>query len=137
MTDFKYKPFFGALKSIRKRDQFAQTPEDVYKILDEEFQFDYDPCPANPKFNGLEANWGQSNYVNPPYNSIPEWIKKAYDENQMGKQVVMLLPVRTHVKWFHEYGIHADEIRFIQGGIKFRGYAKKCPFPLMLLIFKA
>ena len=41
------------------------TPPELYKELDNEFGFDFDPCPANrPEgFDGLEIEWGNMNYV--------------------------------------------------------------------------
>lgn len=44
------------------------TPPDLYAKLDEEFHFDFDPCPwPKPEgFDGLTCDWGQRNYVNPP-----------------------------------------------------------------------
>ncbi len=133
--ELNYVPFTGSIKQFEHRDQKARTPETVYNQLNEEFKFDFDPCPADPKFDGLEIEWGQRNYVNPPYNDVPSWIKKAYEESQKGKLVVMLLPVRTQTLWFYNYGRYAKEIRFIQGGIRFQGYNHKCPFPLMILIY--
>lgn len=35
-----------------------QTPKAVYQILDAEFNFDFDPCPVNPSFDGLAVSWG-------------------------------------------------------------------------------
>jgi hypothetical protein len=42
------------------RDQFAQTPDDLYEQLNKEFSFDLDPCPKNrPEgFDGLSIPWG-------------------------------------------------------------------------------
>ena len=36
------------------------TPKDVYRALDAEFNFDYDPCPLDehPLFDGLLTEWG-------------------------------------------------------------------------------
>ena len=48
------------------------TPDDLMKELNNEFKFDFDPCPY-PKpedFDGLTNEWGKSNYVNPPFGSI-------------------------------------------------------------------
>lgn len=51
------------------------TPPDLYAALDAEFHFDFDPCPypLPEGFDGLTCEWGQSNYVNPPFGSIMEW----------------------------------------------------------------
>ena len=48
------------------------TPTELYIDLNEEFQFDFDPCPhpLPEGFDGLTAEWGSSNYVNPPFGSI-------------------------------------------------------------------
>ena len=47
------------------------TPPELMAQLQEEFNFDFDPCPY-PKpddFDGLRCEWGQRNYVNPPFGS--------------------------------------------------------------------
>ena len=80
------------------------TPPELYAELDAEFQFDFDPCPY-PKpdgFDGLTCEWGQSNYVNPPFVSIihqgkkkgpTAWVRKAIIEWRKGKRVVLVYPV--------------------------------------------
>jgi hypothetical protein len=80
------------------------TPPELYKVLDDEFKFDFDPCPY-PKpddFDGLEIDWGQSSYVNPPFGSIihkgkkkgvTAWVRKALAENEKGKKVVLVFPI--------------------------------------------
>lgn len=86
------------------------TPWDApeFVALNEEFgPFDFDPCP-HPKpegFDGLTAEWGQRNYVNPPFGSIAPpsgkgrklgptaWVRKAITESRKGKLVVLVYPV--------------------------------------------
>jgi len=86
------------------------TPPDLYAELDGEFDFDFDPCP-HPKpddFDGLTCEWGQRNYVNPPFGSIlhqgphdkkakkkgpTAWMRKAIEECNKGKLVVIVYPV--------------------------------------------
>lgn len=80
------------------------TPPDVYDALDAEFSFTFDPCPF-PKpddFDGLTNEWGESNYVNPPFGSIVHegkkkgptaWARKAIAEAQKGKRVVLVYPI--------------------------------------------
>lgn len=114
-----------------------QTPDSVYEELDKEFNFDFDPCPTNPDFDGLEIEWGKSNFVNPPYGrEIPKWAKKGYEEAQKGKTVVFLVPSRTDTRYWHDYFMKADEIRFIKGRLKFKGATNSAPFPSAVVVFR-
>jgi len=114
-----------------------QTPTAVYNKLNQEFNFDFDPCPCNPTFNGLDVDWGESNFVNPPYGrEIGKWLKKGFKEWKKGKTVVFLIPSRTDTKWWHEYVMKATEIRFIKGRLKFKGAINSAPFPSAIIIFK-
>lgn len=115
-----------------------KTPSNLYRELWWEFKFDFDPCPSNPKFNGLNINWGERNFVNPPYGrEIGKWIKKGYEESQKGKLVVFLIPSRTDTKWWHDYLMKATEIRFIRGRLKFGESKNSAPFPSAIVIFKS
>jgi len=113
-----------------------KTPSGFYKKLNKEFHFDFDPCPANPRFNGLKIAWKQRNFVNPPYGRVlPLWVKKAFEESQKGKIVVLLIPSRTDTRYWHDYVMKADEIRFIKGRLKFSGHKNSAPFPSCIVIF--
>lgn len=115
-----------------------QTPTDTYNKLNEEFHFDFDPCPHNPNFDGLVCEWGNSNFVNPPYGrEIGKWIKKGTEEYKKGKLVVFLIPSRTDTKWWHDYIMkYATEIRFIKGRLKFKGATNSAPFPSCIVVMK-
>ncbi len=117
--------------------QTGKTPDDLYNILDNEFHFDFDPCPQNSKFDGLTISWKKSNYCNPPYNNQKAWIEKAYNESLKNKTCVMLLPARTDTILFHNFIFKkAHEIRFIKGRLRFKQYTNNAPFPSMIVIFK-
>lgn len=114
-----------------------RTPKALYQGLDAEFHFDFDPCPANPKFDGLKVGWQQSNFVNPPYGrDIGRWFAKAWEEYQKGKTVVFLVPSRTDTKWWHQYCMKATEIRFIKGRLYFDDGDGRAPFPSAIIVFK-
>lgn len=114
-----------------------KTPKAVYQILDAEFNFDFDPCPVNPKFDGLSIEWGGANYVNPPYGrELPRWVAKGFAEWQKGKTVVFLIPSRTDTRWWHDFCMKATEIRFIKGRLKFDEHQNSAPFPSAIVIFK-
>ena len=115
-----------------------KTPIALYRKLNKEFDFDTDPCPPNPSCDGLKIPWGFRNFVNPPYGrEIGKWCKKAYEEWQKGNLVVMLVPSRTDTKWWHDYIMQADEIRFIKGRLKFDEYKNAAPFPSAVIVFRS
>lgn len=124
------KVHFSSIKNDWK------TPTKFYEELKKEFHFDFDPCPSNPKFNGLEIPWKKRNFVNPPYSEISAWVKKAFLEHEVhGNTVVMLIPSRTDTRWWHEYIMKAKEIRFIKGRLKFDGAKWSAPFPSAVVVF--
>lgn len=108
-----------------------KTPSGFYAELDKEFEFDFDPCPYSenePIFDGLKVDWGQRNFVNPPYSRRKKeaFILKGLEESKKGKLVVFLLPVSTSTKIFHDIILKNNpEIRFIKGRIAFEGYNTK------------
>lgn len=119
-----------------------QTPKAVYDELDAEFGFTHDPCPpvSEDEFwrvDGLASDWGTSNFVNPPYGGeIGKWVAKAYQQWQMGRTVVLLIPSRTDTIWWHEFVMKATEIRFIKGRLKFGGATTSAPFPSAVIVFQ-
>ncbi len=105
-----------------------ETPEELYDQLDDEFHFDFDPCPINYKIDALSLeNWSKSNFINPPYSrTLKElFINKAYQESLKGNLCVMLLPVSTSTKIFHAIIKPHAEIRFLKGRVKFIGINSK------------
>ncbi len=110
-------------RNLNNHNDWA-TPKELYNELDKEFNFDFDPCPLFANFDGLKIEWGERNFINPPYSKKLKdaFVKKAIEEASKGKLCVMLLPVSTSTILFHDYiQPNADEIRFIKGRIKFVG----------------
>lgn len=120
----------------KKSDNWA-TPKDLYRELNKEFNFNYDPCPLNAEFDGLIEYWWGNVFVNPPYSNIPAFLKKGRGEMGAGHahKIVYLLPARTDTKWFHEDVYNKAEIRFIKGRLKFGDSKNNAPFPSMIVIF--
>ena len=123
------------------------TPLDFFIKLNEEFNFETDVCAIEsnakckkfftPEMNGLKQEWTGVCWMNPPYGrGIGEWIKKAYESSLNGATVVCLIPSRTDTKWWHDYCMKADEIRFIKGRLKFKGAKFNAPFPSAIIIFR-
>lgn len=119
-----------------QRSQDWKTPEALYVTLDLEFHFDTDPCPLFGKEMFSDIEWGQSNWINPPYNQVNFWLDRGYQEFQKGKTCVFLLPSRTGSKWFHEYANKATELRFIRGRLQFNNCGKDAPFDSLIMIFR-
>jgi hypothetical protein len=87
------------------------TPPELMRDLETKYgSFDFDPCPypLPEGFDGLTCEWGQNNYVNPPFGSIMHqgpndkkpkkkgptaWMRKAIEENKKGKSVFIVYPV--------------------------------------------
>ena len=109
---YKNNKFHKGNKADKKH--YWLTPLDVYEKLNQEFNFDFDPCPypLPDNFNGLTINWGNSNYVNPPFGNtqadptiklpstlqgkkkgITSWVRKAIAEHKKGKKVVLVYPL--------------------------------------------
>ncbi len=114
------------------------TPPYFYRKLDERFDFDFDPCPYNDgelEFDGLEIEWGERNFVNPPYSrKLKElFVKKGIEESNKGKLCVFLLPVSTSTALFHDYIVpNASEIMLVRGRLKFGKIDKDGNFYLPL-----
>lgn len=103
---------------MKKSDNW-RTPENIYKILDQEFHFDFDPCPyPKPKWDGLKINWGSCSFVNPPYSETGLWVKKAIEEHKKGKSVVMLLRLDASTIWFRSL-LGVAEIRLFDDRLHF------------------
>jgi hypothetical protein len=113
-----------------------KTPKAIYAGLDAEFNFDFDPCPPEATFDGLMEEWGESNFVNPPYGPDMEvWLAKGVQEWRKGRTCVFLVAARTDTRWWHEYCLQATEIRFIKGRLRFDDQENTAPFPSVIVIF--
>lgn len=103
-----------------------KTPESVLKSLKDEFGEMFDPCPLNHdmSWDGLNIEWKSVNFINPPYGrKLKEaFIRKAFEECALNDNTcILLLPVSTSTKIFHELIYPYAEIRFVKGRIKFEG----------------
>lgn len=120
---------------FEKNDDVA-TPKELYDDLDKIYQFDFDPCPLHPTYNGLAIEWGERNFVNPPYSNIVNWIAKGIKEMEKGKLSVFLITARTNSKYWFEYVFpNATNVVFLEKKVKFGTYEKPMPIPIVLVEF--
>ena len=95
-------------------------------------KFDLDVCCSNknipadeyftfPDHDGLKEDWKEFNWCNPPFDQCNFWVKKAYAEQQAGKTTIMLIPVRTETKYYHDYILYNKDvdIHWLRKGFKF------------------
>lgn len=126
-------------------NRYWLTPPDVYKRLDDEFEFDFDPCP-HPRpdgFDGLEVDWGKCNYVNPPFRKKDgggfgptAFVRKAIEEQEKGKTSVILIPVQSYVNLLLEAGAEmrsAGRVRWLEVD---SGEPCKSPSPIGCFILR-
>ena len=120
-------------RNLDHKDDWA-TPSYFYSELNKEFNFNFDPCPYmhnTDEWDGLQVDWKERNFINPPYSRKLKdaFVKKAIEESKKGKLCVMLIPVSTSTRLFHDYILpNKSEIRFVDGRIKFRGINTKGEF---------
>ena len=129
-----------------------ETPKWLFDLLDNEFHFDYDlacthqNCKCkngvfSPEQDALIFPWrwlavrSIVGFLNPPYSKIAAFMKKAYEESLKGAVVVCLIPCRTDTRYWHDYVMKAQEIRFVKGRLKFNGGSCGAPFPSCVVIF--
>ena len=107
----------------------AAASDDNYKVANYYTQSD----------DSLSQNWeGNRVFLNPPYGrALKDWVRKGYEEGQKeNTTVVMLIPARTDTKYWHEWVMKADEIRFVRGRIKFGDGSNSAPFPSAVVVFR-
>ena len=127
------------------------TPQDFFDKLDGELgPFTLDACASkentkcekyySSKDDSLKQDWSENIvFCNPPYGrGIKYWIKKGYEESlKNNTKVVMLIPSRTDTKYWHEYVMRAQEIRFVKGRLKFGNSSNSAPFPSAVVVFNS
>jgi hypothetical protein len=119
-------------------------PPPIYKRLDDEFHFDFDPCPYPYQRDGIDIDWGNSNWVNPPFRSKDAmnghgptaFVRKAIEENKKGKSSVLILPCQSYINLLLEAGAElrsAGRTRWISA---VDGTECKSPSPTTLFILR-
>lgn len=123
---------------MTEKKRYWLTPPELYAELDAEFEFDFDPCPyPRPEgFDGLEVEWGKSNYVNPPFTKVTRWVRKCIAEAEKGRQSLLMLPVRQAEYESFKYSTRTmffDRIDWL--AIEDRSKRKRASYPIIGFVF--
>lgn len=123
---------------VRKADsaQVVQTPAWFLAELRRAYPFDFDPAPVHPAQDAMGIDWGQLNYVNPPFRYTHGFLAKAVEQaKQRGCRSVFLIPEPFQCTWFSDLLMEGcfRRVIFLRSGIRFDGYDRPCPLPLLLL----
>ena len=96
----------------------------MYKALDDEFHFDFDPCPypCPDEYDGTEVEWGNSTYLNPPFRKTDgkhgkgptAFIRKAIQENKKGKTIVILINTNAFINMLIEAGAEMRSMKRVK-----------------------
>ena len=125
------------------KDNIWETPPDLFEFGCNLFNFrpEIDVCAtAQDKkcelFIGedsLNKEWKRDFWMNPPYQNVKDWIRKAYFSHiKYNVSGLALLFAKVDTKVWHECILHGQaEVYFIQGRIKFfkNGAESKNPAP--------
>lgn len=121
-------------RNIEHRNDWA-TPDSVFNFIEKELWFKkkifFDPCPFThdiEKWDWLKIDWKGYNFINPPYELKlkTSFVKKAIEEAKKWNTCIMLLPVSTSTKLFHDYILpNQKNVIFLKGRVKFSGWNTK------------
>ncbi|MGV9142136.1 MAG: DNA N-6-adenine-methyltransferase, partial [Promethearchaeota archaeon] len=101
------------------------------------FKNHFDPCPLNPKKDGLKIDWESPAFVNPPYSEPKKWVKKAVKEKKKGVNICMLLKCDPSTSWYKLLIENKARFCYINNRLKFKniesGKNDSAYFPSMLV----
>lgn len=112
------------------KTDIAPSPKWILKM----FEGYFDPCPPNPKFDGLKIDWEKRNYVNPPYSNKKPWIEKVILEQRKGNLSIMLLPQIPDAVWYQELVVPNSVILSFRGRLQLDS-GKHPMYSSMLAVF--
>ena len=95
-------------------NRYWLTPPELYESLHKEFNFDFDPCPCPKpeKYDSIELDWKNMNYVNPIFRRKDSdhkygptaFARKAIAEQKKGRSSFLTLPTQSYVNLLLEAG---------------------------------
>lgn len=132
-----------------------RTPPELFKVLDEEFNFDLDAAASEenslcslcitPDKDALKTSWSapdiRTAWCNPPYTLIGPFIQRAWEQSQEHRMTtVVLIPAYTDPKYWKQYVMKSHEVRFLAGRLSFLdedgGKKTSARFPSVVVVNK-
>ena len=149
------RAYWGAGDKFDRDSRF--TPPDFLQHIYAAFrEIELDPCAhalssviarrrimLSDGGDGLIDDWsGRLAFMNPPFSSLLVWMKRAFQQWQIGniETVVCLVPVRSDSAWFQQTLSPIADIYLLQGRVRFldtQGRRQPTPFSLMVLTLGA
>ena len=129
-------------------DEFG-TPAEFHRPIAEAVDgFDLDPASgaesqplASTRYtkedDGLAQEWFGTVWLNPPFSEKTRWVRKTRAEVAEGnvETAVVLLPVDTSTKLFHNHVTDATAICFVKSRLSFDGGDRNPNFGTLLAVF--
>jgi phage N-6-adenine-methyltransferase len=125
-------------------DLFIKAVKDRLKI--KEFTVDLAADMFNTKAaffyseedNSLVQDWaqweGQWCWLNPPFEKIEPWVKKAYEESRLGAQICVLVP-SSFADWWWDWVEGKAYVVHLHGRLTFKGETTAYPKDCSLLVY--
>ena len=112
---------FRGNKRANRYDDEWYTPDYIVEALG---VFDMDPCAGPKRFaklnislpeDGLKCDWQGRVWLNPPYSTIEDWIKKFVAH----RDGIILVNARPETQWFQYLARNASMILWLKGRLAF------------------
>lgn len=122
-------PTFNQQEYEDRSDEYATPKSFLRPLADAVGGFDLDPASGaeidphakhvyTKEDDGLQQDWFGAVFCNPPFSEKEQWLKKAIQETNDGNAeiVVMVLPVDTSTRWFHNLVTQSVAMCFVGPG---------------------
>ena len=108
----------GAKAGGKSEKDNWQTPPELLEVITEFFPgVMFDPCPANPSFNGLSMPWTRDVYVNPPFSQYLDWAEHGIKQDT--DHQIWMCHHSHDTRWFKTLMQRASALCLLSKRVKF------------------
>ncbi len=138
-------------KYMTKMESISQeheTPNEIFKPLDNEFNFEIDLCATKEnakcpiyytkKDDCFTKDWNKTSWANIEFVRAKKYAKRMFEHSKkFGSTLVMLCTVKSNTNWWRDYVMNSKEVRFINGKVYFKGTknTQGLRFPCAIVVF--